>query len=128
MLRRPPRSTRTDTLLPYTTLFRSRRRVVQARVRQLGRTVAQRGDETVADLRQPVVVRARDRELELQPGIAQPEAVRVHDVDARPRNGGQRLAQLGPDPPLAAPPFLPGSPPVRHAPPVPGPTNTQKRH
>src|SRR3546814_14883150 len=24
MLRRPPRSTRTDTLLPYTTLFRSR--------------------------------------------------------------------------------------------------------
>src|SRR3546814_3706143 len=26
MRRRPPRSTRTDTLLPYTTLFRSRRR------------------------------------------------------------------------------------------------------
>src|SRR3546814_11223878 len=25
MVRRPPRSTRTDTLLPYTTLFRSRR-------------------------------------------------------------------------------------------------------
>src|SRR3546814_15892987 len=25
MIRRPPRSTRTDTLLPYTTLFRSRR-------------------------------------------------------------------------------------------------------
>src|SRR3546814_8252228 len=28
MLRRPPRSTRTDTLFPYTTLFRSRRVVV----------------------------------------------------------------------------------------------------
>src|SRR3546814_12692985 len=27
MIRRPPRSTRTDTLFPYTTLFRSRRRV-----------------------------------------------------------------------------------------------------
>src|SRR3546814_4492308 len=27
MIRRPPRSTRTDTLSPYTTLFRSRRRV-----------------------------------------------------------------------------------------------------
>src|SRR3546814_2946777 len=26
MIRRPPRSTRTDTLLPYTTLFRSKRR------------------------------------------------------------------------------------------------------
>src|SRR3546814_7194602 len=27
MIRRPPRSTRTDTLVPYTTLFRSHRRV-----------------------------------------------------------------------------------------------------
>src|SRR3546814_15476932 len=27
MIRRPPRSTRTDTLLPYPTLFRSRRRL-----------------------------------------------------------------------------------------------------
>src|SRR3546814_15208772 len=27
MIRRPPRSTRTDTLFPYTTLFRSRRKV-----------------------------------------------------------------------------------------------------
>src|SRR3546814_7633116 len=29
MIRRPPRSTRTDTLFPYTTLFRSRRRPVR---------------------------------------------------------------------------------------------------
>src|SRR3546814_4637487 len=29
MIRRPPRSTRTDTLFPYTTLFRSRRLVLQ---------------------------------------------------------------------------------------------------
>src|SRR3546814_7787557 len=29
MLRRPPRSTRTDTLFPYTTLFRSRNQLVQ---------------------------------------------------------------------------------------------------
>src|SRR3546814_2424888 len=28
MIRRPPRSTRTDTLVPYTTLFRSDRRMV----------------------------------------------------------------------------------------------------
>src|SRR3546814_6564793 len=28
MIRRPPRSTRTDTLFPYTTLFRSRRLVL----------------------------------------------------------------------------------------------------
>src|SRR3546814_1381002 len=31
MIRRPPRSTRTDTLFPYTTLFRSRRNVERAR-------------------------------------------------------------------------------------------------
>src|SRR3546814_2857018 len=32
MLRRPPRSTRTDTLFPYTTLFRSRRSLAHARL------------------------------------------------------------------------------------------------
>src|SRR3546814_15713418 len=31
MIRRPPRSTRTDTLFPYTTLFRSARALVQHR-------------------------------------------------------------------------------------------------
>src|SRR3546814_5177609 len=31
MIRRPPRSTRTDTLFPYTTLFRSRFQIVAAR-------------------------------------------------------------------------------------------------
>src|SRR3546814_13602677 len=30
MILRPPRSTRTDTLFPYTTLFRSRRQLVEA--------------------------------------------------------------------------------------------------
>src|SRR3546814_17221997 len=34
MIRRPPRSTRTDTLFPYTTLFRSRRRTGQRTVRE----------------------------------------------------------------------------------------------
>src|SRR3546814_21081770 len=29
MIRRPPRSTRTDTLFPYTTLFRSKRKIAQ---------------------------------------------------------------------------------------------------
>src|SRR3546814_4173340 len=31
MIRRPPRSTRTDTLFPYTTLFRSQRRLAHQR-------------------------------------------------------------------------------------------------
>src|SRR3546814_1991938 len=36
MIRRPPRSTRTDTLFPYTTLFRSETRAVEAPRRLVG--------------------------------------------------------------------------------------------
>src|SRR3546814_11583780 len=36
MIRRPPRSTRTDTLFPYTTLFRSRYRAFPHRARDSG--------------------------------------------------------------------------------------------
>src|SRR3546814_2474456 len=42
MLRRPPRSTRTDTLFPYTTLFRSR----QVHVGEHGITADRRGEDT----------------------------------------------------------------------------------
>src|SRR3546814_8008397 len=47
MIRRPPRSTRTDTLFPYTTLFRSYRRnrgmgEVSGRPRRKGRKTADR--------------------------------------------------------------------------------------
>src|SRR3546814_2953538 len=50
MLRRPPRSTRTDTLFPYTTLFRSlRRRQAAQRFRHV-RTRAVGEDHAVADL------------------------------------------------------------------------------
>src|SRR3546814_12219927 len=37
MRRRPPRSTRTDTLFPYTTLFRSTRRKIEASACDLGK-------------------------------------------------------------------------------------------
>src|SRR3546814_11286559 len=42
MIRRPPRSTRTDTLFPYTTLFRSARQALQvlAQARSSDRPVA----------------------------------------------------------------------------------------
>src|SRR3546814_13040979 len=36
MIRRPPRSTRTDTLFPYTTLFRSRRELLHFERERLG--------------------------------------------------------------------------------------------
>src|SRR3546814_14045493 len=41
MIRRPPRSTRTDTLLPYTTLFRS---LVREQVAQQGAAVAEQAE------------------------------------------------------------------------------------
>src|SRR3546814_2559943 len=40
MIRRPPRSTRTDTLLPYTTLFRSVRRAAPPPKRERGRLLS----------------------------------------------------------------------------------------
>src|SRR3546814_11921920 len=47
MLRRPPRSTRTDTLFPYTTLFRSvqhhRRRLVDIPILQLAEIAVRDG-------------------------------------------------------------------------------------
>src|SRR3546814_12252613 len=42
MIRRPPRSTRTDTLFPYTTLFRSDQHIVEAH--RVPVDFAQRGD------------------------------------------------------------------------------------
>src|SRR3546814_15860728 len=56
MIRRPPRSTRTDTLFPYTTLFRSRdgRRRAPRAPRRTGR-------RPVADRVQPPALPARQR-------------------------------------------------------------------
>src|SRR3546814_5631159 len=48
MIRRPPRSTRTDTLFPYTTLFRSRRLVGQ-RVNELHEIIEGIRDEVIAE-------------------------------------------------------------------------------
>src|SRR3546814_1704731 len=40
MIRRPPRSTRTDTLFPYTTLFRSHARALRVRLAEQEITIA----------------------------------------------------------------------------------------
>src|SRR3546814_14121117 len=73
MIRRPPRSTRTDTLFPYTTLFRSpggRRSVHQAR----GATVVQLGEQ------------GQERRADL------PDPARLHDV-RQPRLRDSRHGQ-----------------------------------
>src|SRR3546814_12768839 len=70
MLRRPPRSTRTDTLFPYTTLFRSEAIVAIAAGRRRGlaempeqdRAAAPRGLDQGAQRRQPrALARLPDR-------------------------------------------------------------------
>src|SRR3546814_17977332 len=50
MIRRPPRSTRTDTLFPYTTLFRSVRRLAGVRGQRARCRFARGFDERVARL------------------------------------------------------------------------------
>src|SRR3546814_5719778 len=50
MIRRPPRSTRTDTLFPYTTLFRSPDfRLVAARAHEAGQRLPGVGEQHVLD-------------------------------------------------------------------------------
>src|SRR3546814_9737396 len=51
MIRRPPRSTRTDTLFPYTTLFRSHTAITQAK----GRVGGQRLPDTIGQEIHPVL-------------------------------------------------------------------------
>src|SRR3546814_11628176 len=71
MIRRPPRSTRTDTLFPYTTLFRSDRRLRQDRRAEVELRVAEpeaEGPERGRFVEQIAAMRARlviveDREL-----------------------------------------------------------------
>src|SRR3546814_12938319 len=90
MIRRPPRSTRTDTLFPYTTLFRS------------GPGVALAGQEHAA--RRAAGPRARSRALcksaafgrpePAERGGQGPEAPRIwsHDALVPPRSVGPRRA------------------------------------
>src|SRR3546814_18572107 len=70
MIRRPPRSTRTDTLFPYTTLFRSDRKrgVLVAEVvvrRQRWREVGQIGRADDIALRELLLIEHRDRDRDV---------------------------------------------------------------
>src|SRR3546814_4710536 len=63
MIRRPPRSTRTDTLFPYTTLFRSVVGVVE--VKRMLRSFADGSPELFGHLSRPLFVPATARALDL---------------------------------------------------------------
>src|SRR3546814_12796539 len=82
MIRRPPRSTRTDTLFPYTTLFRSL--PAEGLHRKHERDV-QQGLLSVAELIEARAV-ARVRRLEVDRQMAK-QAVEVGDVERNLRVG-----------------------------------------
>src|SRR3546814_11455065 len=68
MIRRPPRSTRTDTLFPYTTLFRSVRIIRRGAARQLAAVIEMRGQhlELVVDQCFEQAGRSEEHTSELQ--------------------------------------------------------------
>src|SRR3546814_2859081 len=101
MKRRPPRSTRTDTLFPYTTLFRSAGRADQQHDRRRFRHAADRApqpDRAVARRTRGGTGAARHRRVPAAPSLAlalpprRPELRRDDDpVEAGPRPAGGAL-------------------------------------
>src|SRR3546814_9054209 len=88
MRRRPPRSTRTDTLFPYTTLFRSDRRLgierdrlIQRILSDLGRRATRAGADIVDE--DPDRAEPLDRLRHGARAIGLPREI-GHDADARP--------------------------------------------
>src|SRR3546814_8307098 len=84
MIRRPPRSTRTDTLFPYTTLFRARQRPISWGMdkhrHRLRRDDAQTGMTTVREPRRLSVILSPEevaRLLDAAPGLNAKAALSV---------------------------------------------------
>src|SRR3546814_13944943 len=84
MIRRPPRSTRTDTLFPYTTLFRS-----------VGAGSGHAQQHAVHHARQPVAHAAHDRRRPRQhPGHRHPDAGAVGGAELRSEEHTSELQSL----------------------------------
>src|SRR3546814_4779550 len=76
MIRRQTRSTRTDTLFPYTTLFRSAARLQQSREASRHQTFAKRGDHAAGDKNEP-----RHGRKDLLNGRGTAQAVESHPAE-----------------------------------------------
>src|SRR3546814_4178107 len=86
MIRRPPRSTRTDTLFPYTTLFRSKQRKGRRALADLGSALTHYSD--------PILQKP---DASLIPGIAQAViwlAVSRHEIIIRSEEHTSELQSL----------------------------------
>src|SRR3546814_1967323 len=66
MIRRPPRSTRTDTLFPYTTLFRSHRRAFRGPSRRAAQPGGLLPGDRAGGTRRAAVGRSEEHTSELQ--------------------------------------------------------------
>src|SRR3546814_17965864 len=108
MVLRPPRSTRTYTLFPYTTLFRSRVVVVSTK-RDAAHTLARaRTDARIITLRQRRTITAYRRMQAYRPGIADRIQTQSNTQQVRMR---KRHHPLHPQ----RNPAAIGQPPARHA-------------
>src|SRR3546814_11433393 len=87
MIRRPPRSTRTDTLFPYTTLFRFR-----ALIEDPGCPVMRKGLNLAGVEAVPVPVGADGMQVDLGIRIA-PDAALAIVAPAQQLSGGAALSQ-----------------------------------
>src|SRR3546814_16499225 len=88
MIRRPPRSTRTDTLFPYTTLFRSSRRAARGQAARTrgGRAIRATGADAGGG-----ALRAQDRKPYPVVGTAIVGRRGVHEPAPRRDRDGLRL-------------------------------------
>src|SRR3546814_3118852 len=87
MIRRPPRSTRTDTLFPYTTLFRSTRIAAQPQVENWDEQKGNQGSKAYTPYHHHADGAARGRTRTGGEHLRQ-----------RPRHGGDRGHQDRPEP------------------------------
>src|SRR3546814_9627667 len=98
MIRRPPISTRTDTLFPYTTLFRSHHRRGAGRRRLAHLLDLDQAHAAVRGDRQLVVVaEARDRDAGLVGGLDDHRALGRGQFDAVDEDGDLVRRQVGVD-------------------------------
>src|SRR3546814_13949086 len=135
MIRRPPRSTRTDTLFPYTTLFRSHAGGDQRAARRAWRGARDAGATASARVEgcarnDPLGVLAARRSCPRGAGPAVPGRLRTRDLPAphavRRRRGRARRRRGRPpalahrlQPPPAPRPPVPAGLPLPPAPPPP---------
>src|SRR3546814_9826958 len=89
MIRRPPRSTRTDTLFPYTTLFRSRG---TRRCRGHPAAPGRAGRHPAAQVR--AAARRQPRPVALLPGTRRAAVAACARRDARPGRSEEHTSEL----------------------------------